>query len=84
MRIHKPAYRRGDFLRRCDKTGFRRYASETQKEWNNLIVRREEFEPRHPQEFVRGRKDERAVPDARPGPSSDTFIAAGSVVADDY
>lgn len=41
-------------------------ASETRKEWNGLRVHKDYWEPRHPQEFVRGRRDDQLVSDARP------------------
>lgn len=69
---------------RDDRTGFRRYRSQCRKEWTGNLVASEQWEPRHPQEFIQGRMDQQAVPDPRPGPSSDTFIAAGSVTADDF
>lgn len=85
VRWTRDEYRRGDFNRICDRSGFKVKASRTQKEWNGLIVRDEDWEPRQPQDFVRGVTDQRAVPDARPWPASDTFINAGSVDPDtDY
>lgn len=61
-------YRSGDFYRICDRSGFKVRASETVREWNGLIVRRQDYEERHPQDFVRGRMDRQMVPDARPEP----------------
>lgn len=63
-------YRRNDFNRICDRTGFKVKASNTRKEWNGLIVRAESWEPRHPQDFVRGRRDQQSVREARPDMSS--------------
>ena len=60
------AYRSGDFKRVCDVCGFDYYASETFKRWDGLIVCAEDFERRHPQDFVRGRTDRQNVHDARP------------------
>ena len=57
---------KGDFKRVCDRTGFTVQASQTTKQWNGLIVRKDVAEPRHPQEFVRGRSDPQRVPDPRP------------------
>lgn len=56
----------GDFYRICDRTGFKVRAGKTQKEWNNLIVRGKSWEPRQPQDFVRGVVDDQTVPEARP------------------
>lgn len=66
---YKGGYRHGDFLRVCDRTGSLVYASETKKEWTGLIVREDVWEPRHPQDFVRGIKDKQAVPEPRPEPT---------------
>lgn len=63
-----PAYRAGDFWRICDRCGFRYRASQTFKTWDGLYVCREDWEVRHPQDFVRGRKDLQNVPNARPEP----------------
>lgn len=63
-------YKPGDFWRICDRSGFKVRASETAREWNGLIVRKEDFEERHPQDFVRGRKDRQRVPDPRPEPTA--------------
>lgn len=67
-------YRHGDFNRICDRSGFKVKASRTQKEWNGLIVRREDWEPRHPQDYVRGVRDQQSVREARPEPVADTFV----------
>jgi hypothetical protein len=66
----------GDFWRICDVCGFKYRASQTSKRWDGLMVCREDFETRHPQDFVRGRKDRQTVPDARPE-LSDVFIGPG-------
>ena len=59
-------WRIGDHLVVCDRTGFTRYASQSMKEWNGLRVWKRAFEPRQPQDFVRGETDEQYVKDARP------------------
>lgn len=59
---YKPSYKKGDWLVICDRDGFKYKASEMRKEWNGLIVHKNNFETRHPQEFVRGRKDDQSVP----------------------
>ena len=69
------AYIAGDFWRICERSGFKVRASHTSKQWDGLIVRDSEFETRHEQDFVRGRKDRQNVPDPRPeGPN--TFYGA--------
>lgn len=64
----EPTLRRGDFWRICDRSGFKVPASKTRKEWNGLIVDATKFEKRHPQDFVKGRREKLGVPDPRPRP----------------
>jgi hypothetical protein len=66
-------YVAGDFWRICDRCGFRKRASATFRTWDGLYVCEEDFETRHPQDFVRGRMDRQNVPDPRPAPV-DTVI----------
>lgn len=64
-----PAYIPGDFWRICDRCGFKKRASQTFQTWDGLYVCAEDFETRHPQDFVRGRLDNQSVPNARPAPT---------------
>src|SRR5262245_22747708 len=66
-------WRPGDFYRICERTGFKVLASQTKKEWTGRIVRRESFEKRQPQDFVKGVSDRQWVPDPRPEPTIDNF-----------
>jgi hypothetical protein len=75
-------YRPGDYRVICDRCGRKRYASETRKEWNGLLVCREHFEARHPQDFVRGRADDQTVSDPRPRPD-DRFLDSNEVQPED-
>lgn len=59
-------FKPGSFYRVCDRTGFAVRAENTQKQWNNIIVRNRSFEERQPQDFVRGRRDDQTVPEPRP------------------
>lgn len=55
---------------RCMRCGFIRGKSKLRKEWTGLLVCRDTcWEPRHPQEFMRGKTDHQGVPWARPEPS---------------
>lgn len=74
--------RLNDHLIICDRTGFKCWASETVLEWNGLRVRRQSAEPRHPQDFVRGVKDNPTVPFTRPA-TADVFLATNAVRAED-
>jgi hypothetical protein len=68
-----PGYIPGDHWRICDVCGFRYRASQTFKRWDGLITCSEDWEPRHPQDFVRGRKDRQNAPDPR-SEQVDTFL----------
>ena len=68
-----PGYVPGDHWRDCQVCGFRYRASQTFKRWDGLITCSFDWEPRHPQDFVRGRRDRQNVPDPRPEPV-DTII----------
>jgi hypothetical protein len=59
----------GDFWRIDDRTGFKVRSSQTREEWTGAIVDKGSWEARHPQDFVRGKKDDQRVPDARPRPT---------------
>lgn len=78
----KDEYHHGDFNRICDRSGFKVKASDTVREWNGQIVKREFAEPRHPQDFVRGRKDQQTVHMPRPE-APDSFLNPGDVTKDD-
>jgi hypothetical protein len=59
-------FRLGSFYRTDDRTGFPQRAEVTRKEWNGLIVDQARWEPRQPQDLVKGVPDIQSVPDARP------------------
>ena len=50
--------------------------------WDGFFVRKDFWEARHPQDFVRGRKDNQRVPIARPE-KPDVFLEIGDVSAED-
>lgn len=78
-------HRIGDYRVICDFSGFKVWASETVKTWDGYRVHHRfvgEEATRHPQDFVRGRAERTAVPDARPEPT-DTFLSPGDVTPDD-
>jgi len=67
----------GSFYRIDDRTGFKRRAYRTRKEWTGLIVDRQVWEARQPQDFVKGVFDDQTVPQPRPR-SPNTFIEIGT------
>ena len=63
----------GDWNLICDSCGKKIKASEAKHRWDGFIVCKEDFEPRHPQDFVRARQDKISVPFTRPRPP-DIFV----------
>lgn len=55
-------YRPGDWLAACSMCGRQMYASELVKNWMGQYRCPKHNEIRHPQDFVRGRKDDISVP----------------------
>jgi len=72
----------GDFWRICDRCGRRFRQSETLKTWDGLWVCKNDWEPRHPQDFVTGREDKQSVPEPRPE-TTDYFLSDNEVKAED-
>jgi hypothetical protein len=66
MRRSTTRGRDGDYLVVDDRTGITRWRSECIKDWQGLIVHRSVYEPRHPQDFLRARREDFRIPDARP------------------
>lgn len=63
----------GDWNAICDVCGFRFKASEMKKRWDNLMVCKQDYEHRNPQDLLRVRGDQPSVPWSRPEPT-DVFV----------
>jgi len=75
----------GDWNARCDRCGFKFKASDLRKTWDNLYVCKDDWEERHPQDFLRGVPDNPSVPWTRPDTISDTNttdISGNSITTD--
>jgi hypothetical protein len=59
-------YADGDYNAICDQCGMKYKKSKLRKQWNNLLTCPTCFDYRHPQEFVRGVRDDQSVIEARP------------------
>lgn len=65
----------------CDRCGFKKKARQLRLEWTGLRVCGKCWEPRHPQEFLKGKKDDQAPPWVRPEPSEiDVSVGSGNEV----
>lgn len=62
----------GDWKATCDRCGFDFHASQLKPTWDNLMVCKECWEPRHPQDFLRGVPDDPSVAWTRPDELSNT------------
>ncbi len=78
----------GSFWRIDDRTGFKVRSFNTRQEWTGLIVDRARWEPRQPQDFVKGVVDNQNVPLPRPrsvdaydGPLH-TFLTVAANISD--
>jgi hypothetical protein len=73
-------YRKDDYLVETDGVGILAHRSECVKQYDGKLKLKKNLDPRHPQEFLRMRKDKQSVPDPRPVPpvvekfSTDTTI----------
>lgn len=67
------SFRLGYYKAECAICGFEFYNDELQKNWKGQYVDKRCFEPRHPQDFVRGKPDPQALPWTQPA-SPDTFV----------
>jgi len=62
-------YKSGDWNVTCDVCSKKIKASKSYKRWDGFIVCADDFEMRHPQDFVRAKQDKISVPFTRPIPS---------------
>jgi hypothetical protein len=79
-------YIAGDWQVQCDVCSRSILASEARHRWDGLIVCAEDYESRHPMDFIRVKPERQSVPFSRPEPP-DLFVDVPYVVlyvADDY
>lgn len=76
IRTRRMGKRPGHYLMTCDLSGFVGWDDEMRKTWDGKFVLKQFWESRHPQDFVRGRKDDQSVPNARPE-GEDVFLCEG-------
>lgn len=76
-------YKSGDWNVICDVCSKKIKASESRKRWDGFIVCQDDFEQRHPQDFVRSKEDKISVPFTRPR-STDVFVPVNYIIYWDY
>jgi hypothetical protein len=59
-------YKDGDYNAICDECGKKYKFSQLKKRWDGLFVCPREWEPRHPQDYLKGIRDNMSVPISRP------------------
>lgn len=69
-------YKPGDWNAICDRCGFKFKASELKEEWTGLRVCKDDFEQRHPLDFLRARTEQVSVPWVRLDPPTAVPITA--------
>lgn len=71
----------GQHMMVSDRSGFAFPASEIVRQWDGLLVHKDEEEPRHPQEFVRGVVDDYTVRDPRDRAPYEKTVSTGNTAA---
>lgn len=74
-------YKHGTNNVECDRTGFKRKATDCEFEWNNFFVWEDFWEERPLQDFLRGFPDRQSPEVSRPG-TGDRFLQS-PITADD-
>jgi len=64
----------GNWNALCDSCGRKFKASQLRRRWDGMMVCSEDYELRHPQDFLRVQKERISVPWARPYPATDTQV----------
>ena len=64
-------YQRGSANAICDVCGEKFKLSQLQKRWDGLWVCSKDFEERHPQDFLRARKESLYLPITKPRPADE-------------
>jgi len=70
---YKPRYNKGDWIAVCDSCGRYFKASSLRKRWDGFMVCTDDWEPRHPQDYVRGKAEKQTPPWTRSKPG-DSFV----------
>ncbi len=73
------SHRVGDWLLLDDESGFTIYRSEARKIWNGTYRHVSQFETRQPQEFVRAKRDPKALRAIRPEPAFAAIVSGQSI-----
>ena len=73
-RTRNPGYDPGNHWLDCDRCGCTIRKNDAMITWDDLVVCPDDWEPRHPQDFVRGRADDQSAKAPVRSEPVDTFI----------
>ena len=73
-KTRSPGWKAGNHWVFCDRCSSAIRAKDAKKTWDNLIVCPDDWEPRHPQDFVRGRKDDMRAKEPVRSEPADRFV----------
>ena len=73
-RTRNPGYESGNHWVECDRCGCDIREKDAKETWDGLVVCPDDFETRHPQDFVRGRREEIAAKGLVRSQTTDEFI----------
>lgn len=82
--MKRNGFKPGDYLVKCDRSGFTFYRSECRREWTGALVAKKFWQPKHPSLTPVTVKDEQAVEDPRPAKSSTFGSTTTSAAASMY
>ena len=68
------SYKPGRHYVVCDICGFEFYDDEVKTTWDGKVVCEKDWEPRHPQDFVRARPDKISADEPRRPEPEDVFV----------
>lgn len=86
--MHTSHFVKGQWNAVCDRCGYEYKSGKLRKEWNGLRTcsgpgTNNCWEPRHPQETIKGKPDRQNPPWTRPE-GDDVFVTVGAPNPDDY
>lgn len=72
-------YKPGQWHAHCDVCGFKHHSGDMRQRWDGLMVCEKDWEPDHPQKYIRVPSDTQSVPWVREQ-SDDLFLKFCSVI----
>lgn len=73
-KTRSPGFQPGNHWVICDRSGFAIRSKDAMQTWDGLIVKKNDWEIRHPQDFVRSREDHQSPEGLTRSETADTFL----------